>query len=224
MGGIQLGSLCALSFGHPQTPLASLLAPTQSRRTRCNALRDHTPRGNDSFDRFTESFPRSAVPNQAREGFEILLERVRPTALPFHFPSPFCSLLPRFYLSLPLYEWMSGWTLDKGTEIFILNIRPFGLIFSIKQTVWSVAPENDNAKGMKTMNDYQGRSTRTITWRDPTAAIQTDKAISFSLPCDDPATSSPRTFETSAGTLYLRDFCPASLAESLKVDTALRAL
>src|SRR5258708_3135166 len=47
MLGIQLGSLCALSFGHPQNPLASLLAPTQSRRTRCNALRDHTPRGND---------------------------------------------------------------------------------------------------------------------------------------------------------------------------------
>src|SRR5258708_28879158 len=107
MLGIQLGSLCALSFGHPQNPLASLLAPTQSRRTRCNALRDHTPRGNDPFDRFTESFPRSAVPNQGREGFEILLERVRPTALPFHFPSPFCSLLPRFYHSLPLYEWMS---------------------------------------------------------------------------------------------------------------------
>jgi hypothetical protein len=76
---------------------------------------------------------------------------------------------------------------------------------------------------MKTMNDYQGRSTRTIIWRDPAAAIQTDKAISFSLPCDDPATSSPRTFETSAGTLYLRDFCPASLVESLKVDTGLRA-
>src|SRR5258708_36732751 len=112
MLGIQLGSLCALSFGHPQNPLASLLAPTQSRRTRCNALRDHTPRGNDPFDRFTESFPRSAVPNQGREGFEILLERVRPTALPFHFPSPFCSLLPRFYHSLPLYEWMSVTSLD----------------------------------------------------------------------------------------------------------------
>ena len=46
---------------------------------------------------------------------------------------------------------------------------------------------------------------------------------SLLLPCDDHATSYPRTFETSAGTLCLHDFCSASLVESLRADTGLHA-
>lgn len=46
---------------------------------------------------------------------------------------------------------------------------------------------------------------------------------SFSLLGDNPVTPSPRICETSAGTLYLRDFCSASLVESLQADTGLNA-
>ena len=48
-------------------------------------------------------------------------------------------------------------------------------------------------------------------------------ASSLSLLYDDHATSYPRTFETSEGTLCLHDFCSASLVASLKADTGLRA-
>lgn len=107
MLGIQMGTLRALSFCHPQYPLTSLLASAQPLCTRGNALRNHTPRRNDPLDGFAEDLPRSAIPDQGCEGLELLLERVRPTALPFHFPSPFCSLLPRFYHLPASYEWMS---------------------------------------------------------------------------------------------------------------------
>jgi hypothetical protein len=89
---IRLSSLPYLALSDR---LRQYVAPTPSRR-------------DDPFDRLIEHIPRSASSKQDPERLQILLERVPPCALPFHFRLLSVLCLSGFYHSLPRYTWMSA--------------------------------------------------------------------------------------------------------------------